>query len=299
MGMNKLFDKQVSLYLYDSEGGTGTPTDIITMPATGIKPNIGINAEFLPSNVVQNPMIRLTNFYPSKPLSDYKWFKCLAGYKDSPDWAGFEGQVWVAYQESPSPDGVTLISCATANTTDVYNAMIDLHAEKNTYLSDIFDLCAKSLSDNSGLDWTIENNLADLQIPMQVDFNGPVKDLLAKLKSIFGFIYFFEGKAIVVCNANAGRTSLDALKINYLSSPPVQAAVGVTFTAPWMPELKPFMNINIDPVYFKQKYDATKVQISSTLVCYTINVEFNTVTQQNVMTVLALNIADVPNEGST
>ena len=297
--MNKLFDKQIKIYLYDSEGGTGEPTDIITMPATGIKPNIGINAEFLPSAVIQNPMIRLTNFYPSKPLSDYKWFKCLAGYRDSPDWAGFEGQVWVAYQESPSPNGVTLISCAIANMTDVYNATIDFHSEKGNYLSGAFDTIAKALSDNSGLDWTVENSLTDMQIPMQIDFNGCVKDLLAKLKGIFGFDYMFEGVTLVVFAPNSGRTELDAVKINYLSSPPVQAAVGVTFTAPWMPELRPGMHVYIDPVYFKQKYDATKVEISSDLICQTVAVEFNTVTQQNTMTVLALNIAEVPNKGST
>jgi hypothetical protein len=298
MGMNKLLDKQIKLYLYDTEGGTGAPTDIITMPAVGMKPNIGINAEFITSEVVQNPMIRLTNFYPSKPLSDYKWFQCLAGYRDSPDWAGFEGQVWIAYQESPSPDGVTLISCAIANMTDVYNAKIDLHVEKNTYLSEVFTNIKNALTDNTGVQWSLENSLPDIQIPMQLDFTGYVKDLLANLKKMFGFQYGYEGKTLVIYSINEGRTAIDPVKINYLSSPPTQAAVGVTFAAPWMPELRPGMQVYIDPVYFKQKYDATKVDISSTLVCQTINVEFNTVTQQNIMTVLALNIAEIPNKGT-
>lgn len=292
--MNKLFDKQINIYLYDTIGGE--PTDTIIIPETGIKPKIGINADFTTNQVVTKPQIRLTNFYPSKALNEYQYVKILAGYKDSTEWAGFEGQIWLAYQESPSPDGVTLISFETGVMTDIFNADIDIHIEKNDTLSSVFRLIINALSDNSGVTWDLENNLADdVIIPSGLDYIGSAKDLLADLKNTYGFSYMYEGSKLVVFKKNEGRSTIDHIPINYISSPPAQDAAGITFTAPWIPSLKPWMIIDIDPKYFKQSYGGTKVTMSSTLVCATMSVQFNTVDNQNTMTVLALNIEDIAN----
>jgi len=294
--MNKLFDKQIKIYLYDVIGGEADPTDSITMPDTGMKPNISIQAEWTTDQVVSNTNIRLTNFYPSKNLNQYRWIKVFGGYRDSSDWGYFEGEVKVAYQESPSPDGVTLISCLTANTKDVFNSLIDIHSASGDSFDSVLNQIVNALSNNSGVSWSLENSLDARSLVAPLDYNGTAKDLLAVLKGAYGFEYGYEGNTLLVCESKTGRTKIDPIEINYLSSAPAQSAAGVTFTAPWIPALRPNKIIKIDPKYFKQSFGATKVTMSTKLKCQTVTLEFNTVTQQNQMTVLALNVGDMPNE---
>ena len=296
--MNQLFDKQVKLYLYTTVGGKGEPSEVITIPETGIKPSININADFKPGGVIMNPAIRIHNFYPSKQLSDYKLFKVLAGYRDSTEWSGFEGKIWVAYQESPSPDGVTLFSCETANTTDIYNSIISIHATKGASVDSVLSSVVDSLSKTNGNTWTKENSVSSYNLKSQLDYNGTVKDFMAKLKEMFGFIYMFSGHTLISYNPSKGRTDVDKIDIIYLSSPPSQAAEGITFTSPWIPSLQPGMKIHIDPKYFKQTFTGGQVETSTDLICQTVSLQFNTVTNQNTMTVLALKDGSIPNESS-
>jgi hypothetical protein len=292
--MNNLFDKIINVYLYDSVDGN--PTDIISMPEVGIKPNIGIQASFRRSDKVFNPQVRLFNFYPSKSLNEYKKIRIEAGYNDSPDLSSFEGTVAIAYQESPSPDGVTLFSCFNADTSNVYNAIINIHITKGSSLDEVFTETINAIKDYSGIEWTLENSLESRTLQSQLDFTGTAKDFIAQLSRDYSFEYSYDWNKLIVYEPNKGRDSIDPIEINYLSSPPAQSASGITFTAPWIPALRPGMIIKIDPKYFKQSFGAANVNINSTLMCQTLDVNFNTVTNQNQMTVLALNTVEIPND---
>ncbi len=292
--MNNLFDKIINVYLYDSVDGE--PTDIITMPEIGIKPNIGIQASFRKSDKVFNPQVRIYNFYPAKALNEYKKIKLEAGYADSPDRSSFEGLVAIAYQESPSPDGITLFSCFNADTSNVYNAIINIHVSKDSPLDEVFTEIIKAVKDYSGATWQLENNLSSRTLATQIDFTGSAKDFIAQLAHDYSFEYSYDWNKLVVYESKTGRNSIDPIVINYLSSPPAQSASGITFTAPWIPALRPGMLIYIASKYFKQSFGASKIVINSTLECQTVDVSFNTVTNQNQMTVLALNTVEIPNE---
>lgn len=292
--MNKLFDKIVNIYLYDSVDGE--PTDIITIPEVGIKPNIGIQAHFAQANVVFNLQVRIVNFYPSKALNQYKKIRIEGGYNKSQDLASFEGVVNIAYQESPSPDGVTLFSCQVADLANVYNANVNIHLPKGTSLDDAFKAVIDAVYERSGVQWDIENSLDPRTLESQLDFNGSAKDFVAMLAYSYNFNYTYDWNTLVVFEVNRGRDTIDAINIDYLSSPPAQSASGITFTAPWIPSLRPWMIVNIDPVYFKQSFGARNVDFNKSLMCQTVDINFNTVTNQNQMTVLALNTVEIPNE---
>ncbi len=291
--MNQLFDKQIEIELYDTPGGTGTPTDKIVIPPTGVKPNIGLQANFIPSMVVGNVNVRITNFYPSKALSEYKWMKITAGYRDSQDKASMAGQVKVAYQESPSPDGVTLISLLTANISDCFNAMVSFTTKKGRNMSDALNEVLAQLSNQSGTKWTLSDSTTPYVLTAPYSFCGTAKDCLQDMKTRWSFEYMFEGTELVIYEKNQGRINQTPLEINYLSSPPQAAASGITFTAPWIPKLRPGMRVKIDPKYFRQSFGASQVSLKPIQICQTIQLEFNTVSAQNSMTVLCLNTDEV------
>lgn len=288
--MNALFDKRINLYLYDTPDGSGKPVDVIDIMDTGIKPNIGIQTTFTTAEVVYQTTIRLTNFYPAKALTEYKYFRLQAGYKDSAEWAGFGGIVWVAYKDSPSPDGVTTFMCTVANMTDVLNTKINLHAKKTDTLEGVFDKIITALKGNSGSAWTLENSLDSIPLIAPIDFIGAVKDLLVLLKQLYGFVYSFEDCKLVVYKKGGSRTKLDIVDINYISGVPSVIASGITFYAPWMPQLLPGMRVRLSPKYKNVNFAATQVNINSVLTIQNMSIEFNTVTEQNKMTILALNV---------
>jgi len=147
-----------------------------------------------------------------------------------------------------------------------------------------------SLSRNTGSEWTLENSYTSDSLDSPIDINETVKDSLVMIKTIFTKLqYIIEGTNLIVWNYDEGRTKTEAIEINYVSSPPNGSASGYTFTAPWNPRLKAGMRLKIDPKYFKQSYGMKQVAVPENLKCLSMVLEFNTVTSQNSMTVLALN----------
>lgn len=279
MDMNKLFDKIIELKFYDKSGQL---QDHIKIPDTGIKPNIGIQGQFKTSSVVGDVTIRIVNFYPFLPLNEYKKIEIIAGYRDSEDKATISGQIMVGYQESPSPDGVTFFSFLPCDLDSFLNTVVSVNhpkgASKFSLLNDI----------TTKMGWSLDYNGDDNPIENGFDMTATVKDLMIEFKSRYKLTYDIDGDVLHVYEYSKGKGG-DIIPINYVSSPPSATAAGITFVAPWIPSLRPGMAIHIDPKYFRQNFGAANVTLSPDLIVQTVEFQFNTVTGQNSMTVLALN----------
>jgi len=280
--MNKLFDKLIELKFYDKSGQL---QDHIKIPDTGIKPNIGIQGHFITSSIVGEMSIRIVNFYPFLPLNQYKRIEVIAGYRDSEDKATISGQIMVGYQESPSPDGVTYFSFLPCDLDSFLNTVVSVNRPNGTNKS---TLCQDAIS---GLGWSLDFSADDTPIENGFDMTATFKDLMVEFKSRYKLMYDLDGTILHVYNAAKGKNG-DVTQINYVTSPPQASASGITFVAPWMPALRPAMAIHIDPKYFRQNFGAANVEMSSTLLVQSIEFQFNTVTGQNSMSVLALNTAE-------
>jgi len=299
--MNQLFDKVIDIKFYTSQLDLN-PVDSITAPDTGLKPNITLSATFHPSDVVGNLEIRIVNYYPSVPLSLYKWMTVTAGYSHSQDKATISGQVKVAYLESPSPDGVTFISMIVGNLLDLQNRDYDQQFPAGAGLStdNVINSVVSALS-STGNPWTLVNNGFDTQPLDNAGFHytGKVIGALNSIKDRWKIAYLVEGSTLIFFQPNQGRTNEDIIYINYLSGPPQATASGITFTAPWNPKLRPGMIVQIDPVYFRQSFGGAQVTLNSKLITQTVSLQYNTVTNQNTMTVLALNTYEVPQDSGS
>ena len=295
--MNQLFDKSIEIDFYSVQGGP--VVDSIKIPATGIKPNITLSATFHPSEVVGNLEIRIVNYYPSVPLSQYKWMTVKAGYKHGDDFATVEGQVKVAYQESPSPDGVTFISMIVGNVDDLLNRDVTISVPGGYgFTTDTVISSVLSALSATGSPWTVTNNGFTTQSLDGAGFNytGKAAGALNAIKDRWKVAYIIEGNSLIFYMPDKGRTSEPAIVMNFLSGPPQATASGITFTAPWNPKLRPGMVVQIDPLYFRQSFGAAQInyQKDGLMITQTISLQYNTVTNQNSMTVLALNTYEVP-----
>jgi hypothetical protein len=282
MGMNKLFDKLIELKFYDK---SGQMQDHIKIPDTGIKPSIGIQGNFITSSIVGNMSIRIVNFYPSVSLDQYAKIEVIAGYKDSQDTATISGRIMVGYQESPSPDGVTFFSFLPCDLDAFLNTVVQIDKPKQATKSSI----CQDLVDAMG--WALDFSVNDGQIVSGFNMNATVKDIMIEFKSRYKLMYDLDGTILHIYDATNGKNG-PVTNINYVTSPPQASAAGITFVAPWMPGLRPAMAIHIDPKYYRQNYGGAQVQLSTTLIVQSIEFQFNTVTNQNSMTVLALNTAE-------
>lgn len=291
--MNQLFDKYINIDFFSDLSGS-ILVDSIVIPETGIKPNITLSATFVPSEVISNVEVRIVNYYPSSPLSSYKWMTIRAGYKHSELSATLSGQVKVAYQESPSPDGITLISMIVGNADDFLNREVNitLPGASGKSTNDILTAVKTAL----GSSWNLVNNGFKVQQLDNAGFNfqGKVKDCMNAIKDRWKIAYMVDGHDLILFIPNEGRTGEEVINISYLSSPPQATASGITFVSPWIPALRPGRIIQIDPLYFRQSFGAANVTINSKLITQTVSLQYNTVTNQNSMTVLALNTYEVP-----
>jgi hypothetical protein len=285
-----IFDKIVNLRFYKRGGGF----DEILMPPTGIKPNITIQGSYITSDIIGSVNLRIVNFYSTTPLNEYEYIEIFCGYRGSLT-GTIKGQVWIAYQESPSPDGVTYFQLQTAGSfTGFVNAIMarthwDLGCQVNIVLQDIVDAMTAYVGRPITLQSTI-SQLINLTHPL--DYNGVVKDLMTLLQGSYigpKFNYRMDGDTLFVWPGDGSTQRV--FPINYFSSPPTRFAAGMTFSSPWFPDLRPGDIIQIDPKYSKQTYTGSITELPRNLVVQSIEYEFNTVIPQNHMSVYALNTA--------
>ncbi len=278
-----LFDKFIDIELVDNNS---LSTEINT-PSTGIKPDMALTGKYVGTgnSVMPQLSLRITNFYPDVPLSQYKNVIIKAGYRNSL-FDTLVGQIQWAFQESPSPDGVTNFVFLPGNFNKYVNTILpNRHWEPYTSIG----LVLVDISIACGLEQPIINFLDDHRIgPNGLDWNMSAKDLLQTLRNAYQFDYRITGNTLVAWDSD--RSSGITHFINYLSSSPQVSAAGVTFVAPWVPALKPGDLIQIDPAFSRQNYGGSLNSLSPFQKVISVDFNFSTVRETNTMTVLAVNV---------
>jgi hypothetical protein len=256
---------------------------------TGVPPNITISGKFLTATVVGELSLIIVNFYPNRPLNSYKYITITAGYYGSDLYATIDGIVTMGYQESPSPDGVTVISFLTSNLDTFLNTQLDHYFNEGESVRSVFQYITDQLEANSGGNkWNLNYNITRTPMMTGLSLSGTVKDAMILLKRRFNILYDISGFNLSVYDMKSGKAD-NKVEIKYVSSPPIVTAAGVTFTAPWLPNLRPGMKIFIDPKYFRQSFGASLIDTNKDLMVLNVTFAFNTITSQNNMIVLAIN----------
>jgi len=240
----QLFDKIINLEFIRKDGSA----DVIRCPDQGMKPDISLKGKFVTSSQAQMIELRITNFYPAVPLNEYKVINITAGYKDSLQ-TTISGSVWIAYQESPGPDGVTYFQLFLGDFTKWINTIFNNRYDTGTPIVQVLIDIASAL----GLGF-IGRGIESITLQAPLTFpGGYIKDAVTFLNQAQPDIVIrMDSKTLIAFQKS--DTTGQVWQIDFFSSPPRQEAYGWTFAAPWNPAIRPGDQIVINPKYYKQTF---------------------------------------------
>jgi hypothetical protein len=277
-----LFDRFVDITLVPESGAS----EYIKTPETGMKPDIDISGSLSPAGVLPSIDIRIKNFYPSRPLSEYKSLIVKAGYKQGLQ-STFEGSIYTAYQESPGPDSTIYIQLITASVKNWFNVKVDKFFPIGMPLQSVFqDLCKD-----------LEVSCAFSASAIGLRCNAPIYETDLAINAIqricmtYGLVPRVDGDTLTIY-PKFGYTE-KIFDIEYVSSPPQKCGNGWIFTAPWIPSLRHGDVIRLNPKYFQASFGHAQITNQETQKVLSLNFHFTTINGENSMNVQSISTSEV------
>lgn len=279
-----LFDRIIDVSLIDSSGKRTT----ILCPKTGPKPSIILTGAYA-ANIIWDAELKITNLYTPTGLmaiggkgSEYKNVELQVGYSQGQK-AIISGQIWTAYQNKPSPDGVTTFTFYTGWYNEWVTTQVDGHETAGTSINDILKrLCAQVSV--KGKPVTLDSRIPEsLHVVTDVYGGNNVADFCLELGSQYGIIIMPDGdKLIVTYNGPKADPNNVIREITYISDVKKTAA-GYTITAPFDPMVRPNTYIKFNPTYFSSDLSGMYKEFKSYFYVVQENFAFSTVGSDNQM----------------
>lgn len=229
---------------YDSTGRElRNYTRSIICPRHGIKPQIELNASYGDSKVLEVFNITIKNLYMDLRSEPYSKIKVRAGYANN--WVQFDANIFSMFQESPGPEGTTVIQCKTGDLTKSWlDSFIAVNYDKGQKLTEILQNIKSKVS---GSDVALGAKAKTLALEDPLQYNGDVRGLLSQLEERFAErnlrIFPRGSKICAICVTDGDFINTRVLQ--YMSAPPQQNPGDengnwhTMITAPWMPDLLP------------------------------------------------------------
>lgn len=287
------FNRIIDISLIPDNSNATVPSEkqktrTITCPRHGQKPVIEINGEFWGDMTLPQFNITVKNLYLDLQKEQYAKIKVSCGYEGNT--VPIEGTILSIYQESPGPDGTTIIQCQLGDLEDWLEATVNLNFEAGASLSDILDAIKTKLN-ASQVFMGIEAKKLSLQDPFM--HNGSAREAISKLIKVFEnsrlALFMRDTTLCAVCATKGDFIGTHVLQ--YISAPP-QMNTGsekgtyyTTITAPWMPKLRIGDLLEIPSKIYMYNYNLVgngktqKIQVTA------IKFHFGTTGGTNSMTV--------------
>ena len=268
-------------------------TKSIVCPRHGRKPEIEINGTFTTKDYLPAFNITIKNLYLDLQKEQYTKIKVSCGYAGNV--IPIEGTILSMYQESPGPDGRTVIQCQAGNLTDWLEANVQLNYKAGTSLTEILGAIKSKLKAPQVV---IGNEARELKIKTGEKFmhDGSAREAMTKLEKVFEeerlAVFMREQTLCAICLTTGDKVGEEVLQ--YMSAPP-QPNTGdergtyyTTITAPWMPKLQIGDILTIPSRVYMSNYGMVglagtgktqKIQVTS------ISFHFGTTGSTNSMTV--------------
>lgn len=285
-----LFDRIIDIELLETSGRSFK----IDCPRSGIKPEISISGE-LRANTVQNATLKITNFYTPRPLNVdslagavYRWVIVKAGYAKNA-LTTIEGQNFLAYTESPGPDGVSVITFITGAFDEWVQTVINSNWTAGTSINSVMATVCSKLSEKTApykieLKSYIPDSIAVSTGGLSA--SGSLTEFIDKVKVAYGLAIYMEGRNLSVCYADSGTGVVH--KLDYVTSVRKNGA-GYTIIAPWLPSLRQNDTLEIDAKYFAiENFGGVGANFKTQFKVLNISFAFSTVGDTNSMTVTCI-----------
>lgn len=248
MGIDGQFNKIINLYFLDKDGNETEKKIICSL--YGRKPEIEIVGKFMAADGnLPAFTITVTNLYFNLTGFQYPMIKVEAGYKGN--LVKFKGSIMSMFQESPGPDGKTVIICYLGTLSSWLQTVIEVNYDMGTTLKDIIENLSGLLGFNGSP--KIPADIQSLTIPAKFEENGTAASIFQKLFNLFPDLNLHEnemnGQLNVYRMNEESSNSVKTVVLEYLRSPPQKNQGGengsywVVFTAPWNPSVMPGVKV--------------------------------------------------------
>lgn len=231
------FNRIINLTLYTD---LGLPFEI-KCPTKGRKPNIEINGSFVNQSEMQAFNITIKNLYLNLITQNYVRVRVQAGYEGN--MVAFEGRIFSLYQESPGPEGSTVIQCKYGKIEDFIDGMVQVNYAPGALLRNVLLEISKKIQ-TTGVHTGLAAGALVLKEPLQYD--GSARGLINRLQQLYAdeeLSIFVRGNELCAISEKGGDF-VNAYTLQYLSAPPQPSAGGqdgtayMTLTAPWDPRYR-------------------------------------------------------------
>lgn len=262
----------------------------IVCPRHGRKPEIEINGTFTDRSYLASFNITIKNLYLDLQREQYTRIKVSCGYAGNV--IPIEGTILSMYQESPGPDGRTVIQCQTGNITDWLEANVQLNYEAGTSLTEILGAIKNKLKAPQVV---IGKEARKLKIKTGEKYmhDGSAREAMTKLEKMFEeerlVVFMREQTLCAICLTTGDKVGEEVLQ--YMSAPP-QPNTGdergtyyTTITAPWMPKLQIGDILTIPSRVYMSNYGMVGTGKTQQIQVTKISFHFGTTGSTNSMTV--------------
>lgn len=263
----------------------------IYCPKHGRKPSIEITGNYTTENYLPAFNVTVKNLYLELKDQKYTRLKVKAGYAEGSSDV-FEGSILSLYQESPGPEGRTVIQCMMGQVQSWLDESVQMNYDAGTSLEVLLSDLQKALH-TTGVR-TGQTDAKNLQLKERFEWDGPARGAIGKLRKEFEdeklCVFVRNNYLCAVCMP--GNDNVQAHKLEFLSAP-TQSNVGgaegsyyTTVTAPWNPELRIGDLLRIPSKTYIKNYGLVGGESNEqTIQVTTLSFHFATTGSANSMTV--------------
>ena len=283
LNLNK-FNRIIDLTFYTSAGGK----KVIRCPRRGRKPDIEINGTYKSDGYLGQYNITVKNLYFDLQTEQYAKIEVEAGYEGNT--VTITGTILTMYQESPGPDGRTVIQCQWGNMQNWLDATVQLNYEPGTSITEIL----KAIQAKLGLSQTKPGVKASSLITKEpFMYDGSARGALRKLEEMYGeenlVLFVRKTTLYAMCLASGDFAGIKVME--YMSAPPQPNTGGsdgtyyTTVTGPWMPDLQMFDRLIIPQRIYIRNFNVVENSKTQTIQVTGLSFHFGTCGSVNTMTV--------------
>lgn len=291
MGLNLRFDKKIDIHFLDDDGEDKAA---IICPEKGRKPTIEIVGQYLAGDCVAHMNVTIKNFYLDAVGKAYPKIKISAGYgKKKKDFVCY---IFSIFQESPGPEGSTVIQCTPKNLNNWLTATVNAHVDAGGSLKEAVSAISDAVEGFD--DPLIDDGAADMKSETQLDFNGLAREELRKVQKAFPDAVISVNGNQIVCWSKNKPKSKTRRSIDFMSAPPQitgggSNAVMAVITAPWDPDLKCGDLVEFPARFYAGRSgNVTKEAETMTMIPYSVQFQFSTTGNANKMVLTGTIVED-------
>lgn len=302
-----LFNRFIDLEFTTEETDTmvNTPTNSrkvsFKCPTWGVKPNIALSMDLLPTGNTSNVTIKVMNMYSEINIAKYKYVRVRAGYKDSL-YSEFSAEIKNCYVERPNPEGITIFNCVYGTVS----LMIDnkepvevVFTENMTVpsmfkaVSDAFKLKLQAYIPEEWKSVVFTSKSHTLTYRTALEMWSDIKTKVRIISEVRGLAPIYTsvtGDTFYVVSMLAGSEKEKTVVLDKVSTAYVTGGA-IVVKAPWLPTLVPSGIFKMDTRFFRGRMGTLEVGGDKKLFrVYSMKVGFSTYSE-NYMEVNATDLS--------